>query len=454
MSDTVMKELKSCSIIIKNVALLTPAFSIAENQAIAVDGNQIVAIGASADILANYEASETIDGRDRLAIPGMYDCHTHTMQQFLKGGCIDEMPIVWRRILVPHELKLNAQDRYYAAKIYCMQALRAGVTMFAEAGSMETDGTLQAVAETGIRGAITRVTRDVAGGLPEGSCDKTASEAVQKLEKLYKNYHNSADGRIQIWFSLCSPQSSSLELIESIAAAAEQYDVGIDGHLCEHFAEVSHCLANYHLRPVELYAKMGVLSPRFTGGHCVMITESDIRLMAERGMSIVHCPTSNLKTHGIPKIMSERAAGINVALGNDGASNARQDMLGQFQLLKYVSHSAYGIPNFDPVTLPYSAALPMCTINGAKALHVDKELGTLEVGKKADIVLMNTLAPDLMPSQDLIKTVSMAGNMHSVTDVIVNGDILIRNREFTKLDEEEILRSGAAQMKDMLTNRM
>lgn len=448
-----MNEQKSCSIVIKNVTLLTPDFKILNDQGIAVGGNRILAIGPSSEITASYRAAEVIDGRDKLAMPGMYDCHAHTMQQLLKGSCIDEMPIVWRRILVPHELKLNTQDRYYAAKLYCLQALRAGITMFAEAGSMETDGTLQAVTETGIRGAITRVTRDVPGGLPEGSCDKSASEAVQKLEKLYKEHHNTADGRIQVWFSICTPQSSSLELLESVAAAAEQYDVGIDGHLCEHFAEIEHCLANYHLRPVELYAKMGILSPRFTGGHCVMVSESDIRLMAERGISVVHCPTSNLKTHGIPKVMSERAAGINIALGNDGASNCRQDLLGQFQLLKYICHTAYGIPNFDPVTLPYSEALPMCTINGAKALHVDADLGSLEVGKMADIILINLLAPDLMPTRDLIKILSMAGNMHSVTDVIVNGDILIRNREFTKIDEEEVLRGGARQLEDMMKNR-
>ena len=448
-----MKHKQKCSLIIKNCTLLDAAFEVRPDMAIVVDGNRILDIRDSIGALDAYEADEVIDGKNKLAMPGMVDAHTHTVQQLLKGGTVDEMPIVWRRILVPYEVRMNEQDRYHAARLYCIQALKAGVTLFADAGSMHMDGTLRAVEETGIRAVITRVTRDVAGDLAEGSCDSTASEAVKKCEALYKEYDGAANGKIKIWFSLSSPQSTSPELAQMVADAAEQYDTGIHVHLCEHLAEVQHCLANFKMRPTEYFDKYGLISPRLLAAHCIHITDFDIRMMAERGMSIVHCPTSNLRTQGIPKITMERASGINIALGNDGATTARQDLLAQFQLLKYVSHAVYGLPIFDPVVLPYDECLPMCTINGARALHMERELGTLEVGKKADIQLINLLDPSMMPTRSLTKTLPMSGSMQNVTEVIIDGEVMIKDRQFTKLDEEEILWSGQRQLENMLQNR-
>ena len=435
---------------IKNCSVVQTDFTLLENASIAVDQNRIVEIGDAALICDKYLPAETIDGRNKLAMPGMYDCHTHTVQQLLKGGTVDEPPIVWRRILVPYEAGLNEQDRYQAARLYCIQALKSGITMFADAGSMDMTGTIRAVHETGIRAAITRVARDSDPELPACMCDPTPEAALEAMEKLYHEYNGSAGGKVSIWFSISSPMSSSDRLVRLVAAAARHYKTGVHIHLGEHPAEVQACLVRWGMRPPEFLDHCGLLGNNVIAAHCIQITDFDIRLMAERGMHVIHCPTANLPTQGIPKLLAERAAGINIALGNDGASSAKQDILGQAQLLKYVTQAVYGTPVFEPVVLPLREAFAMATRNGAKALGVLDDLGTLEAGKKADIVLLNLSDPSFVPTRNLLNTVMMVASSQDVSDVIIDGEVLLRNREFTKLDEQEILYAGKKQLSDLL----
>lgn len=438
-----------CSLMIKNCGVVQPDFTVLENAAIAVDANRIAEIGEAA-LAEKYRAAKTIDGKNKLAMPGMYDCHTHTVQQLLKGGTVDEPPIVWRRILVPYESKLNEEDRYQAARLYCVQALKAGITMFADAGSMDMTGTVRAVHETGIRAAITRVARDLDPDLPACMCDPTPEAALKAMETLYHAYNGSAGGKVSIWFSISSPMSSSAKLVRLVAAAARQYKTGVHIHLGEHPAEVQACLMRWGMRPPEFLDHCGLLNGNVIAAHCIQVTDFDLRLMAERGLHVIHCPTANLPTQGIPKLLAERAAGINIALGNDGASSARQDILGQAQLLKYVTQAVYGTPVFEPVVLPLREAFAMATRNGAKALGVLEDLGTLEAGKKADIVLLDLDSPSFVPTRNLMNTVMMVASAQDVSDVIIDGEVIVRNRELTKLDEQEILYAGKQQLADLL----
>lgn len=439
----------TCDLLIHGCGAILPDFTLLEDAAIAVKSGTILEIGKASELLPRYEAQAKLDAGGKLAMPGMYDCHTHTVQQLLKGGTVDEPPIIWRRILVPYESNLTPQDRYHAARLYCLQALRAGITMFADAGSMDMSGTVQAVSETGIRAAIARVGRDMDPELPACMCDATAEASIAAMEKLYSDYHGAADGRVQIWFSLSSPMSSSPQLVEGVALAAKKRGTGIHIHLGEHPAEVQTCLARWGLRPPAFLDKYGALGSNVIAAHCIQITDFDIRLMADRGLHVIHCPTANLPTQGIPKLLAERAAGLNIALGNDGATTARQDMFAQAQLLKYVTQAVYGTPVFEPIVLPLPEAFSMMTVNGARALGVGDRLGTLEPGKLADIVLLNTQNLTYLPSRNLLHTMMMAAAAQDVSDVIVGGRILLRNGRFTQVDEEEVLRMGITQMKDL-----
>lgn len=441
---------KSCDIFIKGCIIALPDLEIIEDGAIAISGDTISAVGDCVALEKEYESLNVVFADGKLAMPGMYDCHAHSVQQLLKGGTVDEPPIVWRRILVPYEAGMNAEDRYHASRLYCVQALKAGITMFADAGSMDMAGTVQAVQETGIRAAIARVGRDMDTELPSCMVDKSASDSMKAMEALYLEHHGGADGRIKVFFSLSSPMSSSAELVKSVGDAARHYDTRIHIHLGEHPAEVQTCLERWGKRPPEFFAQYGALGPNVIAAHCIRITDFDIHLMAECGLNVIHCPTANLSSQDVPKLLAERAAGLNIALGNDGAHAARQDILAQMQLLKYVTQPLQGTPQYEPNVLPLSEGFDMMTRNGARALGVEDKLGTLEVNKIADIVLLDINDVAYLPTRNLMKTLLMCAGSHCVSDVMVGGQWLIRNREFTHLDEEEIMASGQRQLNDML----
>ena len=442
--------LLSCDLLIRNCTAILPDFQLAEDVAIAVKGGTILAIGPDTDLGNRYHPKETIRASGKLAMPGMYDCHTHTVQQLLKGGTVDEPPIIWRRILVPYESRMTPDDRYHAARLYCLQALRAGITMFADAGSMDMSGTVQAAVETGIRAAIARVGRDMDPELPASMCDKTPEQSVEAMEDLYRSCHGMADGRIHIWFSLSSPMSSSPQLVEGVAQAARAHATGIHIHLGEHPAEVQTCLARWGLRPPEFLDKYGALGPNVIAAHCIQITDFDIRLMAERRLNVIHCPTANLPTQGVPKLLAERAAGLNIALGNDGATSAKQDLFEQVRLLKYVAQATFGTPVFEPTVLPLAEAFDMMTVNGARALGVSDRLGSLAPGKAADIVLLHTDHVNNLPTRNLLHTLPMVASSQDVSDVMIGGEMVLQNGQFVKIDEEAVLWEGKRQMEAML----
>lgn len=449
-----MKEQEHCTLLIKECTAVLPNHQILENASIAINNKTIIDIGSADTVDEKYTADHVLNGKNKLALPGMSDCHTHTVQQLLKGGTVDEPPIVWRRILVPYEATMNPDDRYHAARLYCIQALRAGITMFADAGSMDMTGTIEAVKETGIRAVISRVGRDMDSELPACMCDPDADTCMKHQDELFSKYDGASDGRIRIWYSISSPMTTSRELGCMVSAAARENHTGIHIHLGEHPAEVQTCLARWGMRPPAFLDSCGVLGPNVIAAHCIQVTDFDLRLIAQRGVHIIHCPTANLPTQGVPKLLAERALGINIALGNDGATSAKQDLLGQAQLLKYVTQAVFGTPVFEPNVLPLPEAYDMCTINAARALHTETIRGTLEVGKQADIVLYNLNQPAMRPTRSLFKTFMMVAGSQDVCDLIMNGQIIIKDREFSELDEEMIIREGEEQLENLIRRAM
>jgi 5-methylthioadenosine/S-adenosylhomocysteine deaminase len=442
-----------CDILILDCSIVLPGFSLLENGGIAVSDGIIQDIGSSESMTVKWGANRTVHAHGKLAMPGLYDCHTHTVQQLLKGGTVDERPIIWRRILVPYESKMTAEDRYHAAKLYCIQALRAGITMFADAGSIDMSGTARAVQETGIRAVIARVGRDLDPELPASMCDSSPEAGISAQMQAFSDFHNTCDGRLRVWFSISSPMSASPELIQSVSDAARENNTGIHIHLAEHPAEVQTCLSRWGLRPPEFMAKYGALGNNVIAAHCIQVSDFDIHFMAEQGVHVIHCPTANLPTQGIPKLLAERAAGINIALGNDGASSAKQDLFHQAQLLKYVTQPIFGSPIFETNVLPLSVAFDMMTINGATALGVSDKLGSLEEGKIADIIFLDIDSVVYLPSRNILKTMMMVASSQDITDVMIEGKFIIENGEFVNIDEAKILHDGKKQMREML-NRM
>jgi 5-methylthioadenosine/S-adenosylhomocysteine deaminase len=439
--------MKKSALLIKNCQVLLPDFSILPDVAILIEGNRIARIAPEVDLPDPQPDTEVLDAQSKLALPGFVDGHTHAAQTLLRGSVVDELPMVWARILVPFESALDYETTYAGAMLFCLQNLRAGITTFADAGGPHMEAVADAAIQTGIRAVITRSTMDQGAFVPDSMKD-SVQDAIAKTEALYDAYNDQAEGRIKIWFGVRQAMTTSAELAEAISDRSKALQTGVHAHLAEHLDEVSHCLRNFGLRPAEWFNHFGLLGPNFIGAHSVRLTADEIRLMAARDANAVHCPTSNLQNHGFSKTPQMLSRGINIGLGTDGGSGVRLNLFEQMRLLKNAMQARFGVEINDPLTIPTLETLKMATSGGAKAVMQQDEIGTLEEGKKADILLLDMNQIHLSPTADLPKTLVLNGGPDDITDVIVDGKLLLKDRQFLHLDETEIRRkAGEALLK-------
>lgn len=438
-----------CDILIKNCKVLNPDFTISDECSVAIGKTLIVEIGNSKEMKEKYEPEETIQGKGKLLMPGFIDGHTHTCQQLLKGRVSDEYPMVWTRFLVPFESNLTPEDSYVGAQLACLEMIKSGTTAFADSGGVYMHRVADAVIESGMRAAIAKSTMDM-GPAITGAMKETAEEAIMHTEELYKAYQGAGDGRVDIWFAIRQVMTCSEKLIRMVIEKAKEYNTGIHAHLCEHKDEVSFCLQNYKKRPAEFLNDLGALGPNLLTAHNVALSEHDITLMAEKGVKVIHCPRANLANHGFPKTPRILEAGISVGLGCDGAAPSNLDLFDEMKVLRYGTIAYWGLTVFDPVVLTCPTLLKMATQGGANAIQHGDTLGTVEVGKKADLILLNIDQPHITPSQVLMNTIVEAANGHDVTDSIINGKIVMKNREVLTLDEEKIMAESKIHMKEII----
>ena len=437
-----------CDYLLRNCSVLTPDYTIEENQSIAITGSRITDIGPAEQLDQTYTPQHVLDGNGKLAMPGFVDSHTHVCQQLLRGRTIDEWPMIWTRFLVPFESNLTPDDVYHSTQLACLEMIKSGTTSFIESGGVHMERAVEATLESGMRAAIAQSTMDM-GAFITGQMKDTADGCIRNTERLYDAYHGAGDDRIHIWFAMRQVMTCSPELIRNVAAAAKERNTGVHAHLCEHRDEVRFCLETYRQRPAEFLLAQGLLAPNLLTAHNVALTEHDITLMKECDVKVIHCPDSNLTNHGFsktPRFLEEK---MTVGLGSDGASSRCLSLFDQMKFLRYGMTAYWGLPVFDPMVMPCDELLRMVTINGARAMGRERELGTLEVGKKADIIMMNIHAPHLTPSSDMVKTIVTAASAGDVTDSIINGVLVMQDRNVLTLDEERIMAECSQRQKDI-----
>ncbi len=439
-------ENETCDLVISDATLLLPDMTLRPNASIAVNDTRIVAIDDAARAEAAYRPRARIQGDGKLAMPGLVDGHTHACQQLLRGRITDEPPMIWVRFLVPFESTLEPEDVYWSAKLCIVEMIKAGITTFADSGGRHMGQVARAVQEMGVRAAITRSTMDMAEFVPANMKD-TAADAVARTESLYGEWHGKANDRIHIWFALRQVMTSTPELVERTADAARRLGTGIHIHLAEHLREVEHCVVNYGLRPAEWLDSLGLLGPDVLAAHCVVLSDSEVQLLVERGTVPVHCPRSNLHSHGFPKTPLFLSLGSPIGMGTDGASSNALDLFESGRLLKSATQARYGLPINDATVLPVEALLRMWTSGGARALLLQDCVGTLEVGKQADIVLFDYRKPHMSPTHNLLRTLVVCSRPQDVTDVVVDGAVLMRDGRLTQADEGEIIAKAAEHLR-------
>lgn len=437
-----------CDMIIKDCSLLTPEFEVVGSQSIAIADSKIVAIGSYTELKETYEAASVLDGKGKLCMPGLVDAHTHTCQQLLKGRTMDELPMIWSRILVPFEGNMDEQDSYVSAQLSCLEMIKSGTTAFADAGGVHMHKVLEATIESGMRAAITRSSIDIGDFLPD-----TMKQPMEKIldnnEWLFKQYHGSGDGRIQVWFGIRQVMSCSPELIQAAAQKAREYNTGLHAHLAEHRDEVRYCLEKYKLRPVEYLDSLGALGPNLLTAHNVVYSEQELEILRDRNVKIVHCPRANFNSHGFPKTPRMMQMGMSIGIGSDGSSGSNLSLWDEIRVFRSGIHAYWGLPVFDPLVMPANELLKMITVGGAQALQIEKEIGTIEVGKKADVILVNIDQPHIWPTRNLVNTIVESVTSKDVEDVIIDGKLVMKNREMLTLDEERIMYESAARMESI-----
>jgi len=429
-----------CDCLIKDCSVLTANYEVHNDYGIVISGKKIIDIGRSAELQEKYSAGETYIAQGKLAMPGFIDGHTHTSQQLLRGVISDEYPIIYRRFNMPYEASLTPDEVRLCTELSCLEMIKSGITAFADAGGTFMVPMIESISKAGLRATVTKATSDISEGLPQGMSESTA-ECIKNNEELFLQYNNHSDGRIKIWFQIRSVASCTGELIETLAQMARQHNTGLHMHMSEYSESVLLTLNKFNMREVEYLDSLNALGPNLLAAHCILLNDRDIRLLQENDVKVVHCPRSNLGK-GVTKTPQMIEMGISVGLGTDGTAHSGLSMFKEITAFKHSQIVTWGVPYADNAVMPAKTLLRMATYGGAKALGQEKEIGTIEIGKKADLIFIDIDQPHLQPTHNLINSLMEAGESADVKAMMVDGNWLMKDRCVLTLDEERLLFEG------------
>ncbi|MBU2700361.1 5-methylthioadenosine/S-adenosylhomocysteine deaminase [Sporomusaceae bacterium BoRhaA] len=391
---------------------------------IAIDQGKIVGIG-------NYEfwsANKVIDGKDKLAIPGFINTHTHAAMTLFRSYADDMLLMDWLENKIwPAEDKLTPADVYWGTMLAIVEMIQSGTTTFSDM-YFHMDEVARAVEESGIRGVLAR---GMAGVAPNGE------QALKDSEDFFNNWNHKASGRITVMLGPHAPYTCPPAYLKKVVALADKLNAPIHIHLSETQGEVADCLKEYGLSPIALMEQVGILDHPVLAAHCVHVSDADIALMKAHSVKVAHNPGSNMKLASgiapVPKLLEQ---GIVVGLGTDGtASNNNLDMIEEMRLAALLHKTS----SLDPLVIPAKQAVNMATEQGAKCLGLEKVIGTLKEGYEADVVLLDMHKPNWYPRHDRLSLLTYAASAGDVDTVIVQGKILMYKRQMTHLDVERIL---------------
>ncbi|WP_343249059.1 amidohydrolase [Diplocloster hominis] len=405
-----------------------------------VQDDKILAAGKVDPKLVAPDA-EVIELNGRYVLPGFVNTHVHTSQQISRGVGDDVDFITWlHKRMWPYESNMTEEDSYYSTLMCCLELIRSGVTSFAEPGGQFVSGMVKGVAEAGLRAKLAKSVMDCGEGLPK-IWQRTTDQELEQQEEDLKRYHNSADGRVQIWFGLRTIFNNTDDLIVRTKELADRYGVGVHMHVAEAKSEVEYTQEVYGEPTVTHLNRLGVLDKNLLAVHTVWLTNEEIRLFREHDVKVSHNPASAMRVLGFAKIPRMLREGVCVSIGTDGASSSnRMDMVDEMWLTSLI-HKGWRL---DSTVVPSEDVLRMATVNGARALLDDQLYGSLTPGKKADLIVINPHGPSMMPVNDKIAALVTAMHSTNIESTMCDGKWLMRDRKILSLDEEAILKEASA----------
>jgi 5-methylthioadenosine/S-adenosylhomocysteine deaminase len=396
-----------------------------QNADIAIKDGVITVIGPQ----LSMEAKIVIDARENVVMPGLIDCHMH---ETLLRGLMEDLPLMrWlNEICFPKDAAFQPRHQRAAAMMAQLEMIRGGITTFIDI--FRYPGVAAEVAEiSGLRGIFSPQLIDDPIG---------PGETLESSLSFIEEWRDRCPERIMTWFGPHSLYTVQEETMRQMQSLAEKYDVGVHIHLAETQDEFEQCMAKYGKTPTQLLADYGLRGPRVLAAHGVHLTDEDIQLLAELDIAVAHNPSSNMKlASGVARIPDLIGAGVRVGLGTDSnLSNNNLDMFEEMRLAAMLQK----LSRRDAACMPVAQMLRMVTIDGAACLGLQDQVGSLEVGKRADVIIVDLHAPHMWPvlpepASNVIEQLVYSANAGDVLTTIVDGQVLMRDREVYSLDESE-----------------
>jgi 5-methylthioadenosine/S-adenosylhomocysteine deaminase len=436
------------SLLIRHARVITldRAASVFEGDVL-VENGRIAALGAT----HAGRVDEVIEARGRVLLPGFVQTHVHLCQTLFRGAADDLSLIDWlKQRIWPMEAAHSFDSLYASARLGIAELFRGGTTC---ALTMETvrhtEAVFRAAEESGFRATIGKCMMDKGEGLPSGLAEEADGSVAESLD-LLDRWHGKAGGRLRYCFAPRFAVSCTRGLLERVARLARERGVLVHTHASENREEIRMVEAETGMRNVEYLNSVGLAAPNVVLAHCVWLDESELEILRETKTHVAHCPSSNLKLgSGLAEVTGMLERGIQVSLGADGAPcNNRLDMFTEMRTAALIQKALRG-----PEALPAPRVLRMATIDGARALGLGDEIGSIEVGKRADLILLNLERAHTTPRPDLISAIVYAAQASDVETVLIDGRVVMRDSALTTLDEREVLREATDEAERLVSRR-
>ena len=434
------------AIIRAKIFTVNDAFTVIADGTVVFDEKQIIAVGPTATTSVP-QGADIVDGNNRIAVlPGLIDVHSHS--SLLKGFSENAQLMDWLPEYQREHQVLNEDDAFYGCLVSYMEALRGGTTCVADM-YRKLHKAAEAAELIGIRAELIPYAAD--------NPQKTFFETLQDTQTLIENWHGRANGKIHTWVGLEHITYCSAEMYREANALALSHNVHIHTHTSEQVEEVVMVEALFGQRPVKQFEDYGILRPGTVLAHCVWLDDDEISTLATTGTGVAHCPISNMKlASGVAPLPRYLAQGIPVGLGSDGGIS--NNSLSMFECMKTAS-LLQKVQHLDAQLISAQQALELATIGGARLLSIDESVGTIEVGKQADLITIDLWQPHLLPiceaqgHDPVLWNLVFAARASDVVDVWVQGEQLLQAGQFTRIESEPMLQAIHRQTEDLLKRR-
>jgi 5-methylthioadenosine/S-adenosylhomocysteine deaminase len=418
------------------VITMDAARRVIENGAVAIRGDSIVGVGAKAAIDARFQPKQRLDRPDAILAPGLINTHTHAAMSLFRGIADDLKLQDWlNRFIFPAEAK-NVSPEFvrWGTRLGALEMLLGGTTTFTDMYYFE-DVVAEVAKEAGMRGVL----GETIIGFPVADA-KTPADSLRFTEGYLMRFRN--DPLVVPAVAPHAIYTNSDETLRAARALANKYGAPLIIHVSETKKENDDELAKRHMTPAKALDTLGVFNGRTVAAHCVWVNDADMAILKNRSVGVAHCPSSNMKlASGVAPVVKMRALGIAVGLGSDSSAGSNNDV-NMFEELDLAA-KLQKVTMLDPQALPASAALEMATIGGAQVLGLEKEIGSLETGKRADLIAVRLDRANAVPLYDPISQMVYALKAEDVRDVMVNGKPVVRDGQILTLDQRGILAKAA-----------